>query len=110
MIGSASAQWAVTAPIFVPMLMLVGFAPEVIQAAYRIGDSVTNVITPMMSYFGLIMAVAARYRRDMGIGTLVAMMLPYSVVFMIGWTLLFVLWVFVFNLPVGPGAATWYTL
>lgn len=76
MLGSASAQWAVTAPIFVPMLMLVGYAPETIQAAYRIGDSVTNLITPMMSYFGLILAVAARYKKDLGIGTLVATMLP----------------------------------
>ncbi|WP_426817125.1 AbgT family transporter [Winslowiella sp. 2C04] len=110
MIGSSSAQWAVTAPIFVPMLMLVGYAPEVIQAAYRIGDSVTNLITPMMSYFGLIMAVAARYQRNLGIGTLVAMMLPYSVVFLLGWSLLFVIWVFGFGLPVGPGAATYYTM
>lgn len=107
-LGSASAQWAVTAPIFVPMLMLVGFAPEVIQAAYRIGDSVTNVISPMMSYFGLIMAMAAKYKRDVGMGTLIAMMLPYSMVFMIGWTLLFFIWVFVLGMPVGPGAATYY--
>ena len=80
-LGSASAQWAVTAPIFVPMLMLIGFAPEVIQAAYRIGDSVSNVITPMMSYFGLILAIAARYQKNLGMGTLIAMMLPYSMVF-----------------------------
>lgn len=109
MIGSASAQWAVTAPIFVPMLMLVGYAPEVIQAAYRIGDSVTNIITPMMSYFGLILAVATRYMKNLGIGTLIATMLPYSVVFMVGWSLLFYVWVFVLGLPVGPGAATYYT-
>lgn len=109
-LGSASAQWAVTAPIFVPMLMLMGYAPEVIQAAYRIGDSVTNLITPMMSYFGLIMAVAARYRKDLGIGTLVALMLPYTLIMMVGWSLLFFVWVFVFGLPVGPGSATHYTL
>lgn len=109
-LGSASAQWAVTAPIFVPMLMLMGYAPEVIQAAYRIGDSVTNLITPMMSYFGLIMAIAARYRKDLGIGTLVAIMLPYTLFMLIGWSLLFFVWVFVFGLPVGPGAATYYTL
>lgn len=109
-LGSASAQWAVTAPIFVPMLMLVGFAPEVIQAAYRIGDSVTNIITPMMSYFGLILAVAERYRRNIGMGTLIAMMLPYTLFFIIGWTLLFYLWVFVLGMPVGPGAATYYSL
>ena len=77
MLGSASAQWAVTAPIFVPMLMLLGYSPEVIQAAYRIGDSSTNIITPMMSYFGLIMAFVAKYEPKAGVGTLIAMMLPY---------------------------------
>jgi aminobenzoyl-glutamate transport protein len=107
-LGSASAQWAVTAPIFVPMLMLTGYAPEVVQAAYRIGDSVTNVITPMMSYFGLILASAARYDRKLGIGTLVAMMLPYSLFFLLTWTALFFLWVFGLGLPVGPGTATYY--
>lgn len=104
MIGSASAQWAVTAPIFVPMLMLAGYAPETIQAAYRIGDSVTNIITPMMSYFALIMVIVVKYKKDAGIGTLVSMMLPYSVIFLIGWTLFFCIWVFVLDLPVGPGA------
>lgn len=108
MLGSASAQWAITAPIFVPMLMLTGYAPEMIQAAYRIGDSTTNIITPMMSYFGLIMAVAIRYKRDTGVGTLMAMMLPYSMVFLVGWTALFCIWVFALGLPVGPGAATYY--
>jgi aminobenzoyl-glutamate transport protein len=109
MIGSASAQWAVTAPIFVPMLMLVGYAPETIQAAYRIGDSTTNIITPMMSYFGLILAVATRYMKNLGIGTLIATMLPYSICFLVGWSLLFYIWVFLLGLPVGPGAATFYT-
>lgn len=108
-LGSASAQWAVTAPIFVPMLMLIGFAPEVIQAAYRIGDSVSNVITPMMSYFGLILAMATRYQKDLGMGTLIAMMLPYSMVFFLVWTILFYVWVFLLGMPVGPGAATYYT-
>ena len=108
MLGSASAQWAVTAPIFVPMLMLTGYAPEMIQAAYRIGDSTTNIITPMMSYFGLIMAVAIRYKKNTGVGTLMAMMLPYSLIFLIGWVLLFWIWVFVLGLPVGPGSETFY--
>ena len=108
MIGSASAQWAVTAPIFVPMLMLVGYAPEVIQAAYRIGDSVTNIITPMMSYFGLIVSFAVRYKKNLGIGTLIATMLPYSMFFLLGWSILFFVWVFVLGMPVGPGAATYY--
>ena len=103
MLGSASAQWAITAPIFVPMLMLSNYTPEVIQAAYRIGDSTTNPITPMMSYFGLILAFATRYDRKLGIGTIVATMLPYSIAFLAGWVVLFYLWVFVFGLPVGPG-------
>ncbi|MBB5211103.1 AbgT family transporter [Microbulbifer hydrolyticus] len=109
-LGSASAQWAVTAPIFVPMLMLLGYAPEVIQAAYRIGDSVTNIITPMMSYFGLIVSFATRYKKDLGMGTLIATMIPYSIFFFIGWTALFFLWVFVAGMPVGPGAATYFNM
>jgi len=108
MLGSASAQWAVTAPIFVPMLMSLGYSPEVIQAAYRIGDSSTNIITPMMSYFGLILAFATRFKKDLGMGTIISMMLPYSIFFLIGWTALFYIWVFLFQLPVGPGAPTYY--
>jgi aminobenzoyl-glutamate transport protein len=110
MLGSASAQWAVTAPIFVPMLMLLGYAPEVIQAAYRIGDSSTNIITPMMSYFGLIMAFAAKFVPKAGVGTLIAMMLPYSVSFLVLWSAFFFLWVFVLGLPVGPSTPTYYGL
>ncbi|MEM1055860.1 MAG: AbgT family transporter [Bacteroidota bacterium] len=109
MLGSASAQWAVTAPIFVPMLMLIGFSPEVIQAAYRIGDSTTNIITPMMSYFGLILAFVVKYDRKAGVGTMVAMMLPYTIFFLIGWILLFYVWVFGLGMPVGPEAPTFYT-
>ncbi|MFP4623606.1 MAG: AbgT family transporter, partial [Gemmatimonadota bacterium] len=80
-----------------------------IQAAYRIGDSVTNIITPMMSYFGLILAFANRYDRNLGIGTIISMMLPYSVLFLLGWMALFYLWVFGLGLPVGPGAPTYFT-
>jgi aminobenzoyl-glutamate transport protein len=108
MLGSASAQWAVTAPIFVPMLMLIGYSPEVIQAAYRIGDSSTNIITPMMSYFGLIMAFAAKYVPRAGVGTLIAMMLPYCVSYILLWSLFFFVWVFVLGMPVGPAAPTFY--
>jgi aminobenzoyl-glutamate transport protein len=108
-LGSASAQWAVTAPIFVPMLMLIGYSPEVIQAAYRIGDSTTNIITPMMSYFGLILAWATRYDKNLGVGTLIAMMLPYTIFFMLFWSLFFYVWVFALGLPVGPGSPTYYT-
>ena len=107
-LGSASAQWAVTAPIFVPMLMLIGYSPEVIQAAYRIGDSTTNIITPMMSYFGLILAWATRYKRDLGVGTMIAMMLPYSIFFILTWSVFFFVWAFGFDLPVGPGSPTYY--
>lgn len=108
-LGSASAQWAVTAPIFVPMLMLIGYSPEVIQAAYRIGDSTTNIITPMMSYFGLILAWATRYDKNLGVGTLIAMMLPYTIFFIVAWSSFFVLWTFVLGIPVGPGSPTFYT-
>lgn len=108
MLGSASAQWAITAPIFVPMLMLIGYSPEVIQAAYRIGDSTTNIITPMMSYFGLILAFATRYDKKLGIGTIISTMLPYTIFFLIGWIVLFYLWVFGLGLPVGPEAPTYY--
>ncbi|MEM9257251.1 MAG: AbgT family transporter, partial [Pseudomonadota bacterium] len=108
-LGSASAQWAVTAPIFVPMLMLTGYAPEAIQAAYRIGDSTTNVITPMMSYFGLILAWATRYDKNLGVGTLIAMMLPYTIFFLLTWSSFFLLWVFGLDLPVGPGSPTYYS-
>jgi aminobenzoyl-glutamate transport protein len=101
--GSASAKWAIMAPVFVPMLMLLGYTPEFTQAAYRIGDSTTNIISPMMSYFALIIAFMQRYRPDAGIGTLVATMLPYSVTFLVGWTIMLVIWV-LFELPVGPGA------
>ncbi|TVR87285.1 MAG: AbgT family transporter [Saprospirales bacterium] len=110
MLGSASAQWAVTAPIFVPMLMLIGYSPEVIQAAYRIGDSVTNIITPMMSYFGLILAFANKYDKDLGIGTIISMMLPYSIFFFVGWMILFFVWVFGLGMPVGPDAPTYYII
>ena len=110
MLGSASAQWGVTAPIFVPMLMSVGYSPQVIQAAYRIGDSTTNIITPMMSYFGLILAFAMRYDRKLGIGTLTSTMIPYSIAYLIGWVILFYVWVFAFDLPVGPGTPTYYPI
>jgi aminobenzoyl-glutamate transport protein len=108
MLGSASAQWAITAPIFVPMLMLIGYSPEVIQAAYRIGDSTTNIITPMMSYFGLILAFANRYDRNIGIGTIISTMLPYSLIFIVGWVIFFYIWVFILGIPVGPAAPTYY--
>jgi aminobenzoyl-glutamate transport protein len=101
--GSASAKWAIMAPVFVPMLMLLGYTPEFTQAAYRIGDSTTNVISPMMTYFALIIAFMQRYHPAAGIGTLVATMLPYSMTFLVSWTVMLVIWILL-GLPVGPGA------
>lgn len=103
--GSASAKWALMAPVFIPMFMLLSYPPELIQIAYRVGDSVTNVISPMMSYFALIIAFVQRYVSKAGIGTLVSLMLPYSVTFLIGWSIMFVIWLML-GWPVGPGAPT----
>jgi aminobenzoyl-glutamate transport protein len=100
--GSASAKWAIMAPVFIPMFMLLGYTPEFTQVAYRIGDSVSNIISPMMSYFALIVAFVERYEKA-GIGTVIATMLPYTVTFFILWSLLLVAWI-ILGLPVGPGA------
>lgn len=105
--GSASAKWALMAPVFIPMFMLLGYSPELTQVAYRVGDSVTNIISPMMSYFALIIAFFQRYEPKSGIGTVVATMLPYSMIFLIGWSALFALWLGL-GLPLGPGAALVY--
>lgn len=107
--GSASAKWAIMAPIFVPMFMLLGFTPELTQAAFRVGDSVTNIITPMMSYFALGLAFAQKYQPEIGIGSVIAMMVPYSITFLLGWSVLLVLWV-VLGFPVGPGAGLFLEL
>jgi len=101
--GSASAKWALMAPVFVPMFLVLGFPPETTQCAYRIGDSCTNIIAPMMSYFALIIAFFQRYDPRAGIGTVVATMLPYSLAFLLAWIVLFALWMQL-DLPLGPGA------
>ncbi len=101
--GSASAKWAIMAPVFIPMLMLLGYSPELTQAAYRIGDSTTNIISPMMTYFALIVAFVARWDPKAGIGTVIATMLPYTVVFLLVWVTLFAVWLLL-GIPVGPGA------
>ncbi len=100
--GSASAKWAIMAPVFIPMLMNLGTSPALVQMAYRIGDSTTNIISPLMSYFALIVAFAEKYDKKSGVGTLITTMIPYSIAFLIGWTLLLVLW-YVLGLPLGPG-------
>jgi aminobenzoyl-glutamate transport protein len=101
--SSSSAKWAVMAPVFVPMFMLLGYTPAYAQAAYRVGDSVTNIISPMMSYFPLIVAFMQRYDKRAGVGTLVATMLPYSVTFLVVWVMLLIAWTLL-GLPTGPGA------
>ncbi len=107
LVGSASAKWAMLAPIFVPMLMLVGLSPELTQAAYRVGDSCTNIITPMMPYFPLVVVFCQRYVKDTGIGTVTAMMLPYSVVLLVMWSL-FLLAYWWLGIPLGLQAPYTY--
>jgi aminobenzoyl-glutamate transport protein len=101
--GSASAKWAVMAPVFVPMFMLLGYTPELTQATYRVGDSTSNIIAPMMSYFALIVAFFERYEKKSGIGTVVATMLPYTIAFLVVWSALLVAWMLL-DIPLGPGA------
>lgn len=108
-IGSASAKYAFFAPVFVPMFMQVGISPELTQAAYRIGDSVTNVITPLNPYMVIVLAFLQRYLPRAGIGTLVALMLPYAMAFALSWLALLMLWMVV-GLPVGPAGPLWYDL
>lgn len=100
LVGSASAKWALIAPIFVPMLMQLGISPDLTQAAYRVGDSVSNIITPLLPYFPLVVVYAQRYVKNTGIGTLVSMMLPYTVIFLITWTL-FLLVYWTLGIPLG---------
>ncbi|MBY6014285.1 AbgT family transporter [Qipengyuania gaetbuli] len=108
-VGSASAKWALLAPILVPMLMLLGISPEGATAAYRVGDSATNIITPLMVYFPLILVFAQRWQKDFGLGSLTAMMLPYSLWLLVSGTLLIVGWVYL-GIPLGPDAPVGYTL
>jgi aminobenzoyl-glutamate transport protein len=103
LISSASAKWALLAPIFIPMFMLLGYSPEMVQGTFRIGDSVTNIITPLMSYFPLILTFVQRYEPQAGIGTMIATMLPYSVAFAVAWVVLLSLWL-ALGVPMGPGA------
>lgn len=107
-VGSASAKWAFMAPIFVPMLMQMGYSPETVQATYRVGDSITNIITPLLPYLPIIIIFAKRYDREAGLGTLIASMLPYSIAFGIVWTLMLTGWI-ALDLPLGPGAPIDYS-
>ncbi|MCR8642089.1 AbgT family transporter [Paenibacillus sp. N1-5-1-14] len=102
-IGSASAKWALLAPVFVPIMMQIGYTPEFTQLIYRIADSTTNIISPLMAYFAVVIAYAQKYDKKIGIGTLVSTMLPYSVAFTIAWVLMLILWMFL-GIDLGPGA------
>ncbi len=108
-VGSASAKWALLAPVLVPMLMLLGISPEGATAAYRVGDSATNMITPLMVYFPLVLIFARRWQADFGLGSLTAMMIPYAMWMLIAGTLLMMAWIFL-GLDLGPGAPVDYGL
>ncbi len=103
LISSASAKWALLAPVFVPMFMLLGYSPELVQGAFRVGDSVTNIITPLLSYFPLILTFAHKYDPKAGIGTLIATMLPYTIAFVVMWTIVLIAWILL-GIPMGPDA------
>lgn len=102
LIGSASAKWAILAPIFVPMMMLLDYHPAFTQMVYRVGDSITNPITPMLPYMALLVSYAQRYIKDIRMGTLIAVLMPYTIAFSIFWTLMLVGW-YLLGWPVGPG-------
>lgn len=108
LIGSASAKWAMLAPIFVPMLMSLGISPELAQAAYRVGDSATNIVTPLLPYFPLVVVFAQRYYKEAGIGTITSLMLPYSISFLFLWTIYLLLY-WQLGLPLGIGGGYQYT-
>lgn len=106
-IGSASAKWSAMAPIVVPMLMLLGVAPEMTTAAYRMGDSIFNIVTPLASNFPLVLIISQKWRPKAGVGSMIALMLPYTIGFAIGGMALVLTWVGL-QLPVGPGASGTY--
>jgi aminobenzoyl-glutamate transport protein len=101
-IGSGSAKWAILAPIFVPMMTLLGYHPAWTQFLYRIGDSSTNIISPLFPYFPIVLAFLSEYDEKAGVGTLLSLMIPYSVAFIVIWTLFAIIWFFT-GLPLGPG-------
>jgi len=105
--GSASAKWNILAPVFVPMFMLLGYSPELCQLAYRVGDSCTNIVTPLMTYYAVIIIFAQRYDKKAGIGTITATMLPYSACFLICWTIFMIIWLLI-GAPIGIATPLFY--
>ena len=108
LISSMSAKWTFLAPVVVPMMMMSGLSPELVQGAYRVGDSCTNVLTPLNAYMVIILVAAQRFRKDFGLGSVVALMLPYTLAFLLVWTVMLLLWVWL-GIPMGPGGPLWYT-
>ncbi len=104
LITSGSAQWALMAPVVVPMLMYVDIAPEVSQMLFRIGDSPTNIITPMSPYFALALTFLQKYHKPAGVGTLMSLAIPYSIAMLVGWFAFFVVW-YLLGIPLGPGVS-----
>lgn len=102
-IGSASAKWAIMAPVFVPMMMGIGYSPELTQLVYRIADSTTNIISPLMPYFAIVIAFAQKYDNKVGIGTLISTMLPYSIAFTVAWSVMLIIWMLT-GIDIGPGS------
>jgi aminobenzoyl-glutamate transport protein len=98
-------KWAIFAPIFVPLFLRLGVAPQTVLAAYRLGDSPANVITPLMVYLPFIVLVAQRYRKDAGVGTIISLMIPYTFIVLVTWMLFFVAW-YLLGIPMGPGHPT----
>jgi aminobenzoyl-glutamate transport protein len=94
-------------PVFIPMFMLLGYSPELSQAVFRIGDSITNVISPMMSFFALIIVYYQKYDVKAGLATLIGTMLPYSIMFFVVWTLILIIWISA-GLPLGPESGLYY--
>ena len=108
-IGSASAKWAILAPVYIPIFMLLGFSPEFAQAVYHAGDNATNIITPLLPYFALIIVFYQKYDKNAGIGTIIASMLPYAITFFIAWVGLLIGFVLL-GIPLGPGVSLFYTM
>lgn len=102
LIGSASAKWGILAPIFIPMLIIVGFHPALTQMLYRIGDSISNPITPMMPYLPLLLSYAQKYDNDMKLGSLLSSLMPYTIILSIVWPLFMIVW-YLLGWPLGPG-------
>ena len=105
-IGSASAKWAIMAPVFVPIMMQIGYTPEFTQLVYRIADSTTNIISPLLPYFAVVIAFAQKYDKKVGIGTLISTMIPYSIALTIGWILMLIAWMFL-GWDIGPGTGVY---